>query len=74
MIMSIKLSLRTPWLKDMIGSYIREHSSEIAIVGIMTTVLAGVAVIADRGYHAGICPRWPIKKNLVMMILEVHNY
>ena len=44
--MSIKLSLRTPWLKDMIGSYIREHSSEIAIVGIMTIVLAGVAVIA----------------------------
>ena len=43
--MSIKLSLRTPWLKDMIGSDIREHSSEIAIVGIMTIVLTGVAVI-----------------------------
>lgn len=44
--MSIKLTLRTAGLKDLIGSYIREHSSEIAIVGIMTTVLAGVAVLA----------------------------
>lgn len=44
--MSIRLSLRTAGLKDLIGSYIREHSSEIAIVGIMTTVLAGVAVLA----------------------------
>ena len=43
--MSIKLTLRTAGLKDLIGSYIREHSSEIAIVGIMTTVLAGVAVL-----------------------------
>jgi hypothetical protein len=45
-IMSIKLSLRTAGLKELMGSYIREHSSEIAIVGIMTTVLAGVAVLA----------------------------
>lgn len=44
--MSIKLSLRTAGLKDLVGSYVREHSSEIAIVGIMTTVLAGVAVLA----------------------------
>lgn len=48
--MSIKLTLRTAGLKDLIGSYIREHSSEIAIVGIMTTVLAGVAVLATGDF------------------------
>ncbi len=44
--MSIKLGLRTHGMKDLIGYYIREHTSEMAIVGIMTTVLAGVAVLA----------------------------
>jgi succinate dehydrogenase hydrophobic anchor subunit len=44
--MSIKLSLGTTGMKEVIGTYIREHSSEIAIVGIMTTVLVGVAALA----------------------------
>ena len=41
-----KINFRNNGVKDLIGSYIREHSSEIAIVGIMTTILAGVAVLA----------------------------
>jgi len=44
--MSIKLGLKTTGMKHLVGSYIREHSSEIAIVGIMTTVLVGVAALA----------------------------
>jgi hypothetical protein len=44
--MSIKLGLRTTGIKDLVTSYVKEHSNEIAIVGIMTTVLAGVTVLA----------------------------
>ena len=40
--MSIKiLRLGTIGIKELIGSYIREHGSEIAIAGIMTTILVG---------------------------------
>jgi hypothetical protein len=38
--------LGTVGIKDLIRSYIREHSNEIAIVGIMTTVLVGVTALA----------------------------
>ena len=44
--MSIKLGLRTVGIKDLVGSNIREHSSEIAIVGIMVAILAGVTALA----------------------------
>ncbi|MFZ0328695.1 MAG: hypothetical protein WBP64_02630 [Nitrososphaeraceae archaeon] len=45
--MSIKvLRLGTTGMKQIIGSYVREHGSEIAIVGIMTTVLVGIAALA----------------------------
>ena len=40
------LRLRTNGMKDVFGSYVREHSGEIAIVGIMTAVLVGVAALA----------------------------
>ena len=43
--MSIKITL-TVGIKDLIGSYIREHGNEIAIVGIMTAVLVGVTALA----------------------------
>jgi hypothetical protein len=45
--MSIKLlRLGTIGMKDVVGTYVREHSGEIAIVGIMTAVLAGVTALA----------------------------
>jgi hypothetical protein len=45
--MSIKvLSLGTIRIKELTGSYIREHGSEIAIAGIMTTILVGIAALA----------------------------
>jgi succinate dehydrogenase hydrophobic anchor subunit len=45
--MSIKvLRLGTTGMKHIIGSYVREHGSEIAIAGIMTTVLVGIAALA----------------------------
>ena len=45
--MSIKiLSLGTIGIKELVGSYIREHGSEIAIAGIMTTILVGIAALA----------------------------
>lgn len=44
--MSIKIRLGTVGIKGLIGSYIREHSNEIAIVGIMTAVLVGVTALA----------------------------
>lgn len=44
--MSIKiLRLGTTGMKDIVGSYIREHSNEMAIVGIMTAVLVGITAI-----------------------------
>lgn len=43
--MSIKLGLRTVGIKDLVGTYIREHSGEIAIVGIMVTIIVGVTAI-----------------------------
>jgi hypothetical protein len=43
--MSIKLGLRTIGIKDLVGTYIREHSGEIAIVGIMVTIIVGVTAI-----------------------------
>jgi hypothetical protein len=52
--MSIKiLSLGTIGIKELIGSYIREHGSEMAIAGIMTTILVGIAALATGdGMHA----------------------
>ena len=48
--MSIKiLSLGTIGIKERIGSYIREHGSEMAIAGIMTTILVGTAAAALQG-------------------------
>ena len=45
--MSIKiLSLGTIGIKELIGSHIREHGSEMAIAGIMTTILVGIAALA----------------------------
>ena len=35
--------------KDVFGSYVRRHRGEIAIVGIMTAVLVGVAVSSLTG-------------------------
>ena len=55
--MSIKIRLGTVGIKDLIGSYIREHSNEIAIVGIMTAVLVGVTALSYWGCHAGINSR-----------------
>ncbi|HEY7107892.1 MAG TPA: hypothetical protein VH415_00540 [Nitrososphaeraceae archaeon] len=41
--MSIKiLRLGTTGIKDILGSYLREHGSEIAIVGVMTAVIVGI--------------------------------
>jgi hypothetical protein len=34
-------------LKDVVCSYIRGHSNEIAIVGIMSAIMVGVAVVAS---------------------------
>ena len=52
--MSIKiLRLGTIGIKELIGSYIREHGSEIAIAGIMTTILVGIGSVSYRGHHAG---------------------
>lgn len=45
--MSIKiLRLGTTGIKQEIGFYIREHGSEIAVAGIMTTILVGIAALA----------------------------
>ena len=46
--MSIKiLRLGTTGIKqELIGFYIREHGSEIAVAGIMTTILVGIAALA----------------------------
>jgi hypothetical protein len=44
--MSIKIRLGTVGIKDLIGSYIREHRNEIIIVGIMVTILVGVTALA----------------------------
>jgi hypothetical protein len=45
-IMSIKiLRLGTTGIKDILGSYLREHGSEIAIVGVMTAVIVGITAL-----------------------------
>lgn len=44
--MSIKiLRLGTTGIKDILGSYLREHGSEIAIVGVMTAVIVGITAL-----------------------------
>ena len=45
--MSIKVfSLGTIGVRHQIESYVREHGSELAIGGIMTAILVGVAALA----------------------------
>ena len=52
-------SLGRTGIKELLGSYIREHSSEMVIVAITGTILVGVAVLATgdithvlaRGHH-----------------------
>jgi hypothetical protein len=39
------LQLGRNGIKDLIGSYVREHSSEIVICGIATAILMGVALL-----------------------------
>ena len=46
-IMSIRfMGFGVGGIKDLVGSYVREHSSEIVIVGVMTAVLVGVTAVA----------------------------
>jgi hypothetical protein len=44
--MSLKLSIGKTGIKELLGTYLREHSSEIVIFAITTTILVGVAVLA----------------------------
>jgi hypothetical protein len=40
------LNLGTTGIKDLIGSYIRGHTSEIAIVGIVFAITVSIAILA----------------------------
>jgi hypothetical protein len=44
-------------VKDVLGSYIREHSSEVAIFAITGTILVGVALLATGDITSALARR-----------------
>jgi len=43
--MSLSLSLRRAEIKDLLSTFMRDHSGEIVIVGITVAILVGLTVI-----------------------------
>ena len=51
------LNIGTTGIKDLVKSYVREHICEIAIIGITSAIVIGIAVLATGDISEAIAAR-----------------